>query len=189
MTHSIFEDHCFREHAVLFSLVGVAEPDSRLWSNLKHIWLGYLVFLIFAFISFLFSISWTLLFQDKDLETTFYTCYSWFMFDHWSFMWGLMAQFKLWSGGESQWWQWSSNNLVMVIGGFPWLVQYSIIATNRSLQGRSMLRWSPYSFIKWLLARLPPLQLSASAYEDKQCLDFSDLWHFSDTQNINTKII
>ena len=39
----------------------------------------------------------------------------------------------------------------MVMGGFPRLVQYSIIATNPSLQGRSMLRWSPYSFIKWLL--------------------------------------
>ena len=57
-------------------------------------------------------------------------------------------QWKLWWRSSNT----SSNSLVMVIGGFPWLVQYSIIATNRSLQRRSMLRWSPYSFIKWLLA-------------------------------------
>ena len=58
---------------------------------------------------------------------------------------------------------------------YHWLFNVATSFVNGPLQGRSMLRWSPYSFIKRLLARLPPLQLSASAYEDKQCLDFSDL--------------
>ena len=76
-------------------------------------------------------------------------------------------QWKLWWRSSNT----SSNSLVMVIGGFPWLVQYSIIATNRSLQRRSMLRWSPYSFIKWLLAE--------AGADDGECTGVSGAYYMT----------
>ena len=76
-------------------------------------------------------------------------------------------QWKLWWRSSNT----SSNSLVMVIGGFPWLVQYSIIATNRSLQRRSMLRWWPYSFIKWLLAE--------AGADDGECTGVSGAYYMT----------
>ena len=51
------------EMLFFFSLVGVAEPDNRLWSNLKHIWL---VFLLFCKASAWYLLSFLSCFQYLD---------------------------------------------------------------------------------------------------------------------------